>query len=157
MIVRGKEALQSSQPAATSSSAPWPLSPWGANLWNLGSCAADAPIGFFWSSTGAETELSVTVTALSGMLRNLPTRTQVRRCGQCGRLLSLRLMWRQRTQPSKPAFHPCNKIFRWFLFYAEIVQRWQIKCQAHYLRLIKKNHCEGEAGQKGRSQRGVAL
>lgn len=33
--------------AGTSSSAARPLSPCGANLWNLGSCASDAPMGFF--------------------------------------------------------------------------------------------------------------
>lgn len=39
--------------------------------------------GAFYSARGVETERSVTATALSGMLRNLPTRTQLGLSVQC--------------------------------------------------------------------------
>lgn len=39
--------------------------------------------GAFWSARGVETELSVTATALSGMLKNLTTRTQLGLSVQC--------------------------------------------------------------------------
>lgn len=68
----------------------WPWSPRGlflshsGSMWNLGRHEKALP----WarcSFRGAETELPVTATVLSGMLRNLPTRTQVGLLAQCDR------------------------------------------------------------------------
>lgn len=63
---------------------------------------------------GAETELPVTATVLSGMLRNLPTRKQVRLSAQCGRCCPSEQNVTPEETPTEPAPHPCNKILSWY-------------------------------------------
>lgn len=116
------------QLAGTSPSAA--RSPRDVNLWNLGSCATDAPVGFFGVFRVAETELSVTVTALSGMLRNLPTRTQVRPPIQCRCCLVTK--------------HQANLLLASVLKPSDgsgPATRWQIQRKVHYFGSLKPERC----------------